>query len=177
MSDIRVVKGVDPSLDAEAIRVAEKMPKWIPGKNEGKPVRVYYTLPVTFRMSQEAPSAKSAGEKAPAESKPDKNGVYTVCDEMPTFPGGMAECMRFLGKVMEYPVEAMKRKEQGRVIVQFVIQPDGTITDAHVRKGVSPLIDAEALRVVSVMPAWTPGKQNGEAVPCRYTLPITFRLQ
>ena len=96
---------------------------------------------------------------------------------MPSFPGGMNECMKFLAKNMKYPVAAQQAKIEGRVIVQFVVDKDGTITDTKVVRGVSPEIDAEALRVVGMMPKWNPGKQRGKAVAVKYTLPMMFRLQ
>ena len=103
--------------------------------------------------------------------------VFEVVEQMPEFPGGTAELMKYLSQNLKYPKEAEAAKEEGRVIVNFVVETDGRVTDARVVKGVSPLLDAEALRVVQIMPAWTPGRQNGEAVRVKYTVPFTFRLQ
>ena len=96
---------------------------------------------------------------------------------MPEFQGGMQECMKFLGKNIKYPPQAMENEIQGRVIVTFVIMKDGSITNAEVVRGVDPLLDKEALRVVNLMPKWKPGKQRGKAVNVKYTIPVTFRLQ
>jgi TonB family protein len=96
---------------------------------------------------------------------------------MPSFPGGMRECMMFLGRNIKYPILAQKAKIEGRVIVQFVVDKDGSITDTKVVRSVSPELDAEALRVVGLMPKWNPGKQRGKAVAVKYTMPIMFRLQ
>ena len=93
------------------------------------------------------------------------------------YPGGMQELMKYLQKEMKYPKEAQDKGIQGRVIVQFVVNKDGSICEANVVKSVDPLLDAEALRVVNAMPHWTPGKQRGQAVNVRFTLPLTFRLQ
>ena len=96
---------------------------------------------------------------------------------MPQFPGGLAELMKFLGQNVRYPEEAHKNNIQGRVIVTFIVEKDGSISEAHVAKSVDPLLDAEALRVVNSMPNWIPGRQNGEPVRVKYTVPITFKLQ
>ena len=102
--------------------------------------------------------------------------VFTVVEEMPQFPGGMGEAMRFLAKNIKYPVESQKAKIEGRVIVQFVVKENGKVADIKVMRGVSPELDAEAMRVVGLMPDWIPGKQRGKAVAVKYTMPIMFRL-
>jgi TonB family protein len=98
-------------------------------------------------------------------------------EEAPEFPGGMQACMVFLAKNIKYPVSAQEAKIEGRVIVQFIVKKDGTIADPIVMRGVSPELDAEALRVVSLMPNWKPGRQRGKTVNVKYTIPIMFRLQ
>ena len=103
--------------------------------------------------------------------------IFQVVEEMPKFPGGMAEAMTFLAKNINYPVAAQQAKIEGRVIVQFVVERDGSVSDVKVMRGVSPELDAEAIRVVSMMPKWIPGKQRGKAVAVKYTMPIMFRLQ
>ena len=108
---------------------------------------------------------------------PQEKVIFQVVEEMPEFPGGMAEAMKFLAKNIKYPVAAQEAKIEGRVIVQFVIERDGSVSDAKVMRGVSPELDAEAIRVVSMMPKWIPGKQRGKAVAVKYTMPIMFRLQ
>ena len=102
--------------------------------------------------------------------------IFTVVEEMPQFPGGMMECMKFLSKNVNYPAEAQKAGVEGRVIVQFVVKKDGKLADAKVVKGVHPELDAEALRLVGLMPDWIPGKQRGKAVDVKFTIPIMFRL-
>ena len=103
--------------------------------------------------------------------------VYDMVEQAPQFPGGPQALMKWLGENLRYPVAAQEAGVQGRVICQFVIQADGTIGETKIMRGVSPELDAEALRVVKAMPAWTPGMQDGQAVNVRYTLPVTFRLQ
>ena len=108
---------------------------------------------------------------------PQEEVVFQVVEEMPEFPGGMGEAMKFLAKNIKYPVAAQQAKIEGRVIVQFVVERDGSISDIHTVRSVSPELDAEAIRVVSLMPKWNPGKQRGKAVAVKYTMPIMFRLQ
>ena len=107
-------------------------------------------------------------------AKPGK--IFDVVEEMPQFPGGPQALFEFLGKTIKYPEDAEKAGIQGRVIITFVVETDGSISDARVVKSVSPSLDAEAIRVINAMPNWEPGKQNGEAIRVKYTVPITFRL-
>lgn len=104
------------------------------------------------------------------------DSIVENTDKMPEFPGGMAECMKFLSKNIKYPKEAQKNGEQGRVVLQFVVDRDGSITDVEVARSVSPSIDKEAIRVIKKMPKWTPGTLHEKPVRVRYTLPIMFRL-
>ena len=103
--------------------------------------------------------------------------VHKICEEMPDFPGGMVECMKWLANNVKYPEEAIQNKKEGRVIVQFVVDKDGSIMDAKVVRSIDPLLDKEALRVINLMPKWKPGKNQGEAVRVRYTMPVMFRLK
>ena len=110
-----------------------------------------------------------------AEPEPEK--VFDMVEQMPAFPGGMQELMVYLGKNIKYPTIAQENGTQGRVIIQFVVERDGTISDVRVARGVDPYLDKEAVRVVKSMPMWIPGKQNGKAVRVMFTVPVMFRLQ
>ena len=113
-----------------------------------------------------------------SETQGEEQGeIYQVVEEQPEFPGGMDELMKFMQTNIRYPKEAQERGLQGRVIVQFVVNKDGSICDEQVVKSVDPQLDAEAIRIIRSMPNWTPGKQRGEPVRVRFTLPVTFRLQ
>ena len=103
--------------------------------------------------------------------------VYDAVDEMPSFPGGLNGLMTFLAQNMVYPVTAQENGVQGRVIVSFVVETDGSITDVKVARSVDPSLDREAMRVVKAMPKWTPGKKDGKPVRVKYTVPVVFRLQ
>ena len=116
--------------------------------------------------------------KLPKEEKKENEEqvIFQVVEEMPNFPGGMNECMKFLARNIKYPVLAQEAKIEGRVIVQFVVDRDGSVNDIKVVRSISPQLDAEAVRVIGLMPKWNPGKQRGKAVAVKYTMPIQFRL-
>ena len=121
--------------------------------------------------------AKEVIATEPVKPKEEENKVFDVVEQMPSFPGGMSALMNYLNNNIKYPVIAEENGIQGRVIVQFIVGKDGHISDVKVAKSVDPSLDKEAVRVVKAMPKWIPGKQNGQAVTVRYTLPVTFRLQ
>ena len=102
--------------------------------------------------------------------------IFTIVEEMPQYPGGIQAAMAFFAENIKYPVSAQKAKIEGSVTVQFVVGTDGSVRNPKVVRGVNPELDAEALRVVGIMPKWTPGKQRGKAVPVSYNLPVRFRL-
>ena len=103
--------------------------------------------------------------------------VFTVVEQMPMFPGGDPALMGYLRDNIHYPTVAAENGVQGRVVVGFVVERDGSITDVNIIRSVDPSLDREAMRVVKSMPRWTPGKQNGSAVRVKYQVPVTFRLK
>ena len=110
------------------------------------------------------------------EPKEDSNEAFLVVEEQPEFPGGTEGLLEYIKNNIKYPEKSMENKIQGRVLVTFVVNKDGSISDAEVVKSVDPELDAEALRVISGMPAWTPGKQKGETVRVKFTVPVAFKL-
>lgn len=119
----------------------------------------------------------------PVRSKPlykpqpvNKNSVYDVVEQMPSFPGGISGLRTYLNQNIRYPAEAQENCVQGRVVVSFVVGKDGHISDVTVLRSVDPSLDKEAIRVIRNMPRWTPGKQGGEPVRVRYNVPVSFRL-
>lgn len=115
-----------------------------------------------------------------AQSNVDKGQPFTavrVIELMPEYPGGMGECYRFLQQNVKYPTAASKAGIQGKVIVEFLVKEDGSIADIAIKQGVNPELNAEAMRVVSIMPKWKPGEQRGKPVAVRFEFPIEFRLQ
>ena len=127
--------------------------------------------------SVDHPDKKVVAVAAVPNGEKEQQEIFTVVEEMPQFPGGMGEAMKFLAQNIKYPVAALQAKIEGRVIVQFLVKENGKVADIKVMRGVSPELDAEAMRVVGLMPDWIPGKQRGKAVAVKYTMPIMFRLQ
>lgn len=113
----------------------------------------------------------------PPKQEAEQNKVFDVVEQQPQYPGGMGALNQWLGSNIKYPAMAAENGIEGRVIVQFVVERDGSVSGVHVVRGVDPSLDKEATRVVSAMPKWIPGKQNGQAVRSRFTVPVTFRLQ
>jgi protein TonB len=109
--------------------------------------------------------------------KDDDKTVYMYVDNMPEFPGGQMAMMQYLSKNIQYPFWAIRYAEQGEVLVQFIVNVDGTFSECRILKSAGPYLDIEALRVIRTMPHWTPGKKNGKLVRSRCVLPIVFRLQ
>lgn len=122
-----------------------------------------------------------AKEEIPAPEPPkhvvEETKIFTVVEQMPMFPGGDGALMGYLRDNIHYPTVAAENGVQGRVVVGFVVERDGSITDVNILRGVDPSLDREAMRVVKSMPKWTPGKQNGSAVRVKYQVPVSFRLQ
>lgn len=110
------------------------------------------------------------------EAKKDTDVVFQVVEEMPEFPGGMEELFKFMSTNLKYPVSAQKARKQGRVVIQCTVEKDGSLSEVKVVRSVDPDLDAEAVRVVSAMPKWKPGRQRGQVVRVKYALPVIFKL-
>lgn len=111
------------------------------------------------------------------EEESDEGTVFQVVEQRPEFPGGMEALMKYLSKNIKYPSIALDNGIQGRVLVSFTVNKDGSIVDPEIMKSVDPSLDKEAIRVISTMPKWNPGKQRGKAVRVKYTVPVAFRIQ
>ena len=157
----RVIRSVHPALDAEALRLVKAMPRWTwvgdPDKKTLKSVEI--EQPIEFKLD-----GKNTSE------------VYDMVKEAPEFPGGPKAMMEYLKTNMRYPQIAKENGIQGRVILQFVVDETGKVTDPKILRGVDPALDLEAIRLVEAMPQWTPGKQDGKAVAVKYTVPVSFKL-
>lgn len=121
-------------------------------------------------------SGPAMGPPAATQEEGDEGEVFEIVEQNPMFPGGNEALMKWLSKNLKYPASAQENGIQGRVLVQFVVNKDGSIVEPKVLRSVDPALDKEALRVVSTMPKWQPGKQRGKTVRVRFTLPVTFRL-
>lgn len=180
ITNVKTLRGVDAELDKEAIRVISSMPKWIPGMQKGKAVKVRYTVPVMFRLPNKSVEGKVNEIVVKGVAKPSDNvtgDVYEAVEQMPEFPGGMAGLMQYITKNLRYPEEAKAKGIQGRVTVRVVVNTEGKVTNAEVLRSADPALDAEALRVASSLPDWKPGMQDGKPVNVRFIFPVNFSLQ
>ena len=169
-------------LDDEAVRVVKSMPRWTPAKQDGENVSSMLTLPVAFKLGDvptvavDAPEGKN--EVVDVKITAVDEEIYQVVEQMPEFKGGMDALMKYLSSNINYPQEAKDKNIQGKSLIRFVVEKDGSITDVEVaRSSGNDLLDQESLRVVKSMPKWNPGKQSGRAVRTRFVLPVMFRLQ
>ena len=190
LRDVEVKKGISPALDAEAVRVIKAMPTWKPGRQRGMAVDCKYNIPISFSLESEGIKSEEQGDiriigkgnvKAVYDLpvKQDNNStdeVFQVVENMPEFPGGNVELMKFMQQNLKYPEKAFRDSIQGRVIVQFVIDKTGKAINPTIKRSVSSELDAEAIRVVNAMPQWKPGEQRGKTVNVQFTLPVQFRL-
>jgi TonB family protein len=157
--------GISPSLDAEALRIAKLMPAWQPGKENGRAVKVRTSTTFDFYLTSST-NANSVALK----------DVYVVVEDMPIFPGGDTTLMKFIVNNIQYPKNAKEKNIQGRVILRFCVTSEGKIAKIGVLKGVDPELDAEAIRVIKMLPDWQPGMQGGRPVNVWYSVPISFKL-
>lgn len=173
-------------LEEEAIRSVKAMPRWEPGSQDGQPVTVQYTLPIRFQLENDAATINQLQPPPPAPtasalpSLPHKNlnKVFTLVEQMPSFGGGKDALMHYLNAHIHYPKAARENGIQGTVVVQFIVNTDGSLHDVRTVGAVKGGgLEAEALRVVKSMPSWSAGMQNGEPVAVQYDLPIRFVLQ
>jgi TonB family protein len=166
-----IVQAVETITTIETAKVEEMV-------KTGKPV-VQDVVPQTQDKVREVPSPEIADlieHKVVVTQTQDKPQIFSHVEVMPSFPGGEVALMKWLNENMQYPVIAQQEGIQGRVIVRFVIGPDGTVSDAEIMRSADPSLDREALRIVLKMPKWIPGKQNRETVSTYFVLPINFKL-
>lgn len=170
------------TLDDEAMRVVKSMPRWTPAKQDGENVNSMLTLPVAFKLGDvptvavDAPEGKN--EVVDVKITAVDEEIYQVVEQVPEFKGGMGALMKYLSSNINYPQEAKDKNIQGKSLIRFVVEKDGSITDVEVaRSSGNDLLDQESMRVVKSMPKWNPGKQSGRAVRTRFVLPVMFRLQ
>jgi TonB family protein len=174
ITNATVVRDIGGGCGKEALRVVTAMPKWGPGKQNGKAVNVHYTLPVNFFLEEEKRTEPVAVVAPPPETRPGRTSYANAnVQENPEFPG---DINAFLKKNLRYPAAAKAKGIEGRVILQFVIDKDGTLKDIVIRKDIGGGCGEEAARVVKMMPRWKPAKQNGAPVKIFYTLPVNFNL-
>ena len=171
IGEVTVVRSIDKLLDAEAIRVCKMLPKFSPGRKDGKPVAVWYNLPVSFKL--QSPKRPVQAKEVPTNAE---NETFIAVDEMPTFPGGIKALMEYISTNLNYPAEAAKNNIEGTVVLKFVVQKTGEIGEVSVVRSVDKLLDAEAIRVCKTLPNFNPGIKDGKPVAVFFHLPIAFKL-
>lgn len=231
VTDVTVIRGLDPACDAEGLRVIKMMPTWTPGRQDGRNVPVYFTLPIVYKLQKGLGDVKTPvlivdGTSMPYSMLKDtnqlkpsniksinilkdsaaiavygprgKNGVILVetiaavakrdsainedrpvygVEVMPQYPGGEQALLAFIKNNLRYPQSDAQTGTQGRVTIRFVVNRLGQVCDITVIRGLSPGCDAEAVRVIKMMPNWIPGKHKGNPVSVYYTLPVVYKLQ
>lgn len=160
ISDVTLSKGIGGGCDEEALRVVKNMPKWAPGSNDGKSVKVFFTQPIRFRLPEPDTALQSAE-------------IYSSVDIMPK---PSFDIQDYLAKNLRYPSDAREKGIEGKVIVRFVVTANGAIRRVEVVKSAGAILDKEAVRIVSQMPAWAPGIKDGKPVNCYFHQPIGFKL-
>lgn len=176
IKDVAVAKAsskMDASLKQEAIRLVKSMPRWVPAKFNGKAVNAYSSCIVRFDHNNPEKKTQAIENAAVSEDKVYEMKAIPVT---PKFKGGTEGIAEWIQDHIQYPAEAAKAKIEGRVIVEFIIDKDGTVTKPKVVRGINDALNNEALRVVKGLPRWTPGYSDGKPVKTRYTYPVTFRL-
>lgn len=179
LSAVTAVRGPSEAMKAEAVRVISSSPAWKPGAQNGKYVRVQYTIPINFTLGAEAGSLSKVTLPKPKlrVAKNQKKGkVFSSVDKAPEFPGGVKAFTTYLEKNVKYPAVDRDSNSQGKVYVSFVVEPDGKLSDLLAVRGPSETLKAEAVRVLASSPAWKPGVQDGKPVRVQYTVPINFVL-
>jgi TonB family protein len=187
IGEVRPIHDPGMGMGAEATRVINLMKtkkiKWVPAEEEGKKVAFRYTVPVSFNLN--APPAEKSKTAAPAQ---DMSGqIFDAVEVMPRYAGceqaltDSIDCtfikvVNHIKSNIKYPEEALKNKVQGQVIAEFVVDTNGAIINPMIKQGIGSGCDEEALRVLTLMPAWIPGKQDGKPVKVRMKMPILFQL-
>jgi TonB family protein len=176
LTDITLLRGVSPDLDAEALRVIAISPKWKPGIQNGIPVRVKYNLAIVFKLQPQSISESEQRQMDSLRSLPPDQKIFTAVEHEPGFKGGVMAFLKYLQRNMHYPAQSREKHIQGKVFISFIVERDGSLSNLKVVRGVSDDLDAEALRVLQESPKWDPGIQNGRVVRVAYTIPVTFKL-
>ena len=177
VSNMQILQTPDRSLSAEALRVIEASPKWTPGEQRGQKVRMKYTLPVDFRMGATAQAELQDGSIRETGEKEDDQ-PFLIAETMPSFQGGDLNTFRtWVQQNVKFPQIALENGIQGRVVLSFVIEKDGRLTNIQVLQTPDRSLSEEAIRVLNKSPKWSPGKQRNQAVRVKYTLPVDFRVQ
>lgn len=183
IAQIQTIQTPDKSLSEEAQRVIASSPKWKPGEQRGEKVNVKYTLPVDFRMGATTQAEVQGSAIREIGDKDDQ--PFLIAETMPMFPmqegdnpgyGDLNTFRAWVQKNVKYPAKAFENAEQGRVVLSFVIEKDGSVSNIEILQTPGSLFSEEARRVIASSPKWKPGAQRGQTVRVKYTLPVDFKI-
>jgi TonB family protein len=179
LGDINLVRGVDPVLDEEAIRVVKSSPVWNPGKQRGRNVNVSFSLPIVFKLGENGETVQPPREpKPPVKAEYNGQQVFLIVEDMPTFQGGTIENFRnWVQTNVKYPELAKEKKISGTEYVSFIVDTTGRVVNPKIVRSADPILDAEILRVLCSAPLWNPGKQRGQLVNVAFSIPVKFILE
>ncbi len=176
LSDIKIVRTPSEGLGREAQRLLAMSTRWIPGKQGGKDVRVMFTLPINFHLNYAHIPVKYFRDNPAGALPDDEKQIFTAVEIEPYYQGGLNEFYKYIANNIRYPEEDKKSGVQGRAIVQFIVEKNGSLSDIKVMRAPSETLGKEALRVMNTSPKWIPGKQGGKDVRVMFTVPINFNL-
>ena len=170
LTNSAILKGLSTDIDAEALRVVNNSPKWKPGIQNGRPVRVQYSIPLSFKLPSEAEQRQvDSLNNLPFDQK-----VFTAVEHEPEFPGGRQGFRKYLSDSLKYPDKARDNDLHGQVFVSFVVEKDGSLSAIKISRSLTRETDAEAIRVLQDGPKWVPGVQNGKPARVMFTVVIPF---
>lgn len=183
LSNFNIIHRADPLLNEEALRILKNMPPWRPARHNGEIVRSETYVPMYFKLNKNVQysTRTSSSATAKAYAKTDQSilensEIYTIVDKMPVYEYGEKELANFISYNMRYPKEALQQGIEGRILCSFIVGKDGSISNIEVVSGSNEALNNEAIRVLGLMPKWTPGENNGEKVNVKCLLPIDFTI-
>jgi TonB family protein len=174
-----VIKGYGGEIDEAILKVFRQMPKWKPAKIKNQPVDAYFTY------TEKVTSAKTSSPGVIEEEMPEpviessphnEEQVFSSVDFLPSFPGGQTAMFEFIEQSLKYPATAKAQKKEGIVVVQVMVEPDGSISKMGIEKSVGPDCDEEAIRLIKSMPTWKPAIKNGQAIRFMHKISVAFKL-
>lgn len=186
VTNVKVIKGVSPSIDKVALEAVKNMPDWLPAIKGNKPISYEMAMPIKFSLSDIKESKINDNHSGysyekevsnPVSKVKEIHHVYNVADEIPEYPGGDNARSEFIQNNLVYPKNAIKEEIEGTVYITFVVEADGSITEPKILRGIGGGLDEAALEIIKKMPKWKPGKIKGEAVAVQFNMPIKFKLQ
>ncbi len=163
LSEIKILRSVSAEIDSEAVRVIKKSPKWKPAIQNGMAVKTSFTLPISFKL--------------PSFVQTDSLKIFTAVEHMPSFPGGSEKFIQCLQDSLRYPAEPRRNKIQGKVMIDFIVERDGSLSNFRIISSPSIDFSNEAIRLLKDSPKWTPGIQNGNSARIMYTAFVYFKFK